>query len=266
MPNFKVNYLFEGMLNTGWDETVYTVAADYTTAKNRALALADNRGELTGVGISLVDVRVSDDAIIGDSMTSGPVVLNPEIKTEGADVSWTAAQMRCVSGTLYRRTWMLRGIPDYLFSSAADVIGAQTDWRKAFNRFANKLISLGFSIKAKARGGDQPQFAIKSVEQLGVAGYKVNTFLPHGLVQGDKVFIYNMKEAPSLKGERTVALSTGATSFEVDTTPNPVFTYKQKAYVRKIVYIYPAITGATYIRIARRATGRPFGLFRGRAR
>lgn len=266
MANFKINYFFQGPLQTGWTETLYTVAADHTTALGRAFQLVDTRGALLGKDNQIVDVRVSDDQIIGDSMTTGPVSFQPIIKTENADVSWTAAQTRIVAGTLYRRTLMIRGIPDYLFSSDGANLQNQLDWQKAHKKFCNKMIDQQIAIKAKARGVDQASFRISKVEVLAGTGYKVSTFEPHGLAQGDQVFIYNMREAPQLAGLRTVQLTTGPTSIEIDVLPNPDFKYLQKSYLRKVRYIYPTVSQAEFIRIAKRSTGRPFALFRGRAR
>ncbi len=268
MPDFKVNYFFEGRLNTGWSETLYTTATDYTTALGRATQLADFRGALSGKDITLFDIRVSDDSIIGDSLTSGPRTIEPVVKTKDADVSWTAAQIRMLSGSLYRRTLMLRGVPDFLYSLENDDVPFQGQWTKAFERYRNKLVQLQFSIKAKARTGPGAALKIGTIT-VGVGNppnYLVTTFLAHGLVPGDQVFLYNLKEAPQLAGLQTVAGLSGANGFIINKDPSPAFVYRQRSYLRKVTYIYPIIDSAQFIRIAKRATGRPFALFRGRAR
>jgi hypothetical protein len=267
MPNFKITYMFDGHPNTGWSEIMYLAGLDYTAARTKAEQLAISRMKLSGAGTSLVNVRISDDAITGDAVVTGPIAAETFKKTELADVAWTSAQVRMDSGSLYRRTLMVRGLPDFVWDGNPAAGELQDEWQKEFNKYAAKVQQLSFSIKAKAKGNDEPTLAIKTITQNATGtGYIVQTFNNHTYAAGGKVWIYNLKEAPQLAGERVVAFVPAPDKFEIYTLPAAPFIYLQKATVRGVRYAYPLISEVKYIRIAKRSTGRPFGLFRGRAR
>jgi len=267
MADFKVTFMFNGPLNTGWSETLYKPAVDYSTALTAANTLADFRGALLGNDCKIFDIRVSDDAEIGDSLTTGQVGFTPVVKTEEADVSWTAVQVRLMADARYRRTLMLRGIPDYVYTPDALSAENQGQWQKAWDRWKTKLIQLNFAMKAKKRDVTVPALTIKSFTPIAdPKGYTVRTYLPHGLAPGNELFIYNLKAAPQAKGLKIAGNTPGVTEVEILADPNPTFVYNGKAYLRKVVYFYPLITEAVRVRISKRNTGRPFGLYLGRSR
>jgi hypothetical protein len=153
MPVFKATHLFDSTVrNTGWSETWYVEANDFTDATQKGFNIATARLQMLEMGYTLHYMRVSANV---------PMIPKPPRRTRAAgltnlslqgnggggpfgidpDLAWTAALLRVSDATLaVFRNFLLRGIPDNLWSGGSDKIA------KAF--FAQKLGPFAVALQA----------------------------------------------------------------------------------------------------------------------
>ena len=163
----------------GWQEKLYLPATDPTTALATLLNLANARLDMLNPLAQIDAVKVSDVAIIGDSLPDYTMASKRSAFTAALtrDQATTSLLCRAFSkvnaaggGSLqYQRSIELTGIPDE-WTNYDPVTGAglipgtakcPAGFTARFNAWVTKLIALGFCIKALDK--NQPSKPIKGI-------------------------------------------------------------------------------------------------------
>lgn len=263
MATFKIN-LFFSLGKAGWSETWYTRRANIDVALRDARGLAQARAALLASDVNFDSVRVSDEAIFGDS----DVIPNPtSTRFNGStpsDEPYNAALCRIQATSVYRRQLYLRGVPVGVAkpNSPADNLRRGL-WLLAVQNFAKQVIdrsseTSGFCLRVHLRGGDNPaRYVQRFVDTL--TGYDVVFFVgvPTGIVAGDTLQIYTVREFPTLQGRFPVESVSGNTVSILYPNPQP-FTYRGRAYGRRVGLGTAPIDDLKFERFVTKRVGRPF--------
>jgi hypothetical protein len=166
MPNFAIDFVLQ-IGDRGASERWYQSTASYDTAMADALVVAQARSLLLGNGAALQAVRVSDQAVLRDSVRAFNTATFP--KAGASLIRDTPGHAWYVQANIngrYKRQVMLRGIPD-------DWIRYDVD-----NNFAPVLVSAfltalqGYEAALKLKG-----YAIRchdqTVPEVPIAGVHV---------------------------------------------------------------------------------------------
>lgn len=166
MPRYKVTYFFNSKVN-GWTESYYCEQPNDIAACAAARKLAVQRIQLCGTQVDLAKIRVSDQAIRGDSIsdggggyTTGTSVTSPEFTIsksypagERVDVAWNALLVTISKDNVGLGRVFMRGIADSQFVGSRAFIPA-IDWKRQWARFsqlyANPLEGWGLLRKPKS--------------------------------------------------------------------------------------------------------------------
>lgn len=266
---FKIDIFFKSG-DSGWSETWYDQAPSFQTAFNDAQTLASGRCKLLASDADIINTRVSDVTIIGDSEVSPGNTNLKFVPATIGDPPFVAAECRGEGTQLYRRAFHIQGIPAGV---AKPTTVAQTtlsnQWKLALAQFLGTVVTNSTSTRGPAmrvhlRGSDN---LAKNIAKFTVTatGYDVTfvTGVPVGIVPGDQLQIYNIREFPTLAGRWFVSAVAGLVVSIV--YPNPVnFTFKGKAYGRRVVLSYVPFTNIFFEKFDRGRVGRPFGVPVGR--
>lgn len=273
----------------GWTDTVYMSGApNIENALANFAVLANKRAACLsgGAGFArLNEIRVSDLSVLGDSLIKtrnsvGPI-WDGSKGTSGYPT--TCLLLRVIAGSLYRRAYMLAGIPDEVEADGGLYVpGALPGFSGALTNFTNYLKNIPagppfFCIRAFKKPPAAVSVAITSitlsiVPPLGVATVTTG-IVPHGLVTGDMVKISGVSWAGAKKPKGTYFVKfISATSFEINYVNSSgvvipfVGTYLGGGLATKKESILVPITDVQIEKIRERRRGQVFGQPRGRRR
>lgn len=276
--NVKVVFFFR--LNVqGWTETFYINKPDLDQGLARALIYASKRHLLLADPAVIDAIRVGDAANIRSSRlvgvgagTSFPMPLGGY--TSKADQPDTAAQCSLFdTPNAVQRTMMLRGLPDNVYDVGNPGNPDQMLWQTRLNDYLQTFYvppSGDALIAERIRlGGGGTERVITNVTPDWTANetdLTLETPLT-GVANGHLLNIYGMRGFAPTPGtvmlKRTANLGANAI---VHWVPNKPTLYSGGATLVVAEEVWQPVTFASFIRIANRKTGRPFGVPRGRRR
>jgi hypothetical protein len=274
MPVFKCSQFFtQGRF--GWSESHYGTFADHATALAALDSLRQFRVQLFGKDISatppadnprLEFARVSLDTVAGDSLVSeytDNAQVNP-VDVGEADIPHTCLLVRLEAGTANRRSFFLRGLPDWVTKGGGQFISSG-NFSARLRGFFSALVAprSPFGIRVPTT----PLVLAGTIDTANTVGVSnlvlVNTFAAHGLLVGDTIAIKGRGIA-WLRGRHRILGVTGPTGFTIDITrPAGQVIGQPKVYKLNPFVVQPYTTWVPE-RITHRITGRPFDLPRGR--
>lgn len=275
MPNWKVNFFFSAG-KQGWSETYYTNTADGTGAVARAGALGTARIGLLANNVQFEAIRVSDDAVQGDSdLDAAPQLAGAKLQADALpDPPFVALLIRAQAGLTYRRQLYLRGLPDELINPQGDQGGAIfAKFERNLTRFLAVLSGGNWLIKAIAKAPESPRQVITNITSLNLTQAKITLDgALAGVAIGNKIRIYNVGGVPqadgaagpgTINGEFRVRDILPGNIYVID-FPIGVLAWNNKGTAKRFQYQFFAIDKAVNLRITHHDTGRPFGASRGR--
>lgn len=256
----------------GFSESWYCTRDDLATALTDAVFVANFRKGLLGRGCFIEAIRVSDEAVLNDSLVQ-IIQLQPPNNAPNALFAgdpWDSIFARVQAGALYRRQLWMRGVPDvWIELNPAD---GRPTWIPAFvtafDNFKDAIVAKRYCIKALQKGGApaQPR-SISAVATSATGNFQI-TAPGHGLSNLQSVRIKGVKGngLSNLTGVFVIENVTPNT-FEVPLQPlAPGYLYKGNGKVIPRIMGYFPITDAVYLRTAKKSTGRAFFVPRGRRR
>lgn len=265
--NYKVSFLFENG-KQGWSESYYTVASTDAGALSLAQTLKTYRTPMLAFPAKLTAIRLTN------LTTPGPAGITPYFPTNGgyssgSDLPGTAwRSIQYAADTARQTSIYLRGIPDDVYKSAGVASSDYAIFLAAFNSFRNYMVTpVGFwFIKGKPRKKTGTRIPILTWSiSTHQSETELNFSAPSGLVTGDQVTIYNAIDFKPAPGVITViGPGTLTTAIKVRLTTPVGFSYAGGAYLIKVTPIFKPITSISYGNVTTRATGRPFGVRRGK--
>lgn len=279
-PNlfFRVLFSFEygGDVETrvaGWTETYFGKFTGHQNAMDNARALLALRMPVSSQPVLARFIRVSDEFYNGDALDDFQNMPQAgAYTTSGNDTPWQAVLIKWWDSTFRaKRFSYIRGIPDFVYDRK-NVIGInptpeQTTWYNRLIAFRNALALNGgpWRIRHKDRPGEANKVFILTIAQVG-STITITTAAPHGVTAGSLFQIYNIRQAPKLRGFHRAATVADATTLTF--TTDVVFTppYKGGAYLGPVVYGFVPIFNDTWEFTTHRDVGRPSSLQRGRRR
>jgi hypothetical protein len=116
MPGPIQGLIFIESSGSGWVESYWMQATDYTTALNDLDAVCSNRVGLSPVGVKFVNLRVSDVTVRGDSLSKVPTGTAGTFATGTPVDPDIALRIKQQAGPPARSTRYLRGMPDVVFT------------------------------------------------------------------------------------------------------------------------------------------------------
>lgn len=276
MPqNYKGEFIFKCQ-EQGWSETWYHQEDSTQAAYSNMRAVAQARADCTGQHVILQAIRVSDEAIIGDSFlwqadwtTSIP---GKSLNNLPADLSETAWLARVEATSLYRRSLWLRGLPDaYTRRDTAGQMLFDPNFKPAFDNLKIAMFDNNFRLKVLSK--NKVTNLSGNVTGIAPVNPPANTLWDltvgtAGYQQGDEVRIRGGKGSglEPFRGIFTIQSVTPPTTVTIrlaTVTAQPVILAFPN--ITKRTYEYPKITSVTPLRVRSRKTGRAFFVPRGRA-
>lgn len=263
----------------GWSETIYLSTADLNAAFSTALIYASKRSLLLALPANIDAIRVSDAEASRASRLVGvgsgtPFPMPASGYTSQSDQTDVAAQIGIFDqANAVQRAMMLRGLPDNVYDQAAPGNPDQSLFFTRLAAFLQEIAPLGggpYRIAERIRlgqGGTE-----RFIENVVVdwTHNETNFTLDTPLIDvpnGHLLNVYNMRgfqpTPGTVKLKRTESAGLNAIVLWV---PNKPTIYQGGAQIVVTVETFKPITSASFIRIANRKTGRPFGVPRGRRR
>lgn len=280
MPTFKTDYIFS-LGKQGWIETWYMTAGSARGALDAATGdkLLKRKG-LLGKGATIEAVRVSDVAVWGDTLVKGygPAAAVGKVDLM-SDIPGASVLARVEAGPLYRRGWLVRGVPDDWLG--VDPVSGMPGFADP-GALSNALIAFAkaaattpeFMLKVVLKAG-RPRYNVKNVEPVGGLGSKLRftTTTPNGLGIGQLVTVsrvrYEGSAAPGtvVNGRHYVSSAPAADQVEFeDVLADPSFNYIGGGTLHRYELDYVDVTDIIPIRPGIRRTGRALFVPAGRRR
>lgn len=283
----RLTYFFKGTQSIGWTETWFDSAGSVAAA----LAKADTQLRPARLGVlassfALRQIRASDESVLRDSLIksytqaqgvglANPGVNDPNDWGPGPEsfAPQTALLVRMEAGALNRRMFLLRGVP--LGPFGADLVyNPSAIWIGLFNAFANAFTGAnGHQLRIQTAGPVQVPTNIS----VGGGGVLVTITLPGNAPAG-----WNANATIKLSKFVGAAFING--NWRISQTSQPggagtptTITFYPKnrqvygtpvntGFAQLISPSFANFTAAIPLRGAKKNTGRPFDLLRGRAR
>lgn len=279
MPDqvYRVTTLFEAG-KQGWSETFWKMGAGHLAVATLATAIIKKRLKLSGYGVKTTYVRISDEAIRGDSVivatnfsTGGgennPLgpdyqIVNPAFQ-EWCDVSWNGVLVRQDSGSQTRRVFCMRGVPDGLIVMPDGPV-ANKAWDDAFDVWSKSLFQEGWGFIALNKDpGTNPIKPITGI--TNTADGLVLSVAAHGFLEGEYIRVSGVKAAlPKLVNgiHQVSVINLNSVLLKGSSTANPGYQRGGEARAQRKIFV--PITGSQVRRQAKRQPGRPFDQLAGR--
>src|SRR5262245_37439972 len=152
MPTFQTTFIFNAE-RQGWSETFYWTGTSADNAIANALPVGQARIGLLGNTVQLESIRVSDVAILGDSLTDETLNgQNTSVAAAGArDTVSNAVLGRATAENIYRRQIWIRGMPDafiiYNPATGKSMLNESPAFIQAWNVWATALVGKGFQLR-----------------------------------------------------------------------------------------------------------------------
>lgn len=283
MPNMPRATMFFSDGKYGWSESHYDpVDGDsLQVVLTKAIELATARSLLLGAGPTLDYIRVSYDSVWRDSLVAPgiqpygppPNYYNKKFPPPdgNSDVAYSVFQAMGLSGTLFRKPIYLSGVPDVVITDPQSN-PINPDWRKAFNAYRAILIATwGFKVIDRDPTSNPPK-TIQAISYANPPGLTTLNVPGHGLLTGDKVRVYGVKQAPNtnkLNGVWFVTVPVVGGNPDVNNIQlNGYGTLDPKwlggGQIQKQIYAVKPYTDVFIKRETHRKRGRPFDSPRGR--
>jgi hypothetical protein len=260
--NVKCDMIFEGG-RFGWTETLYRVDATLEDALTAMKLLAFQRMPLLAQGYGLRAVRVSNDQVQRDSLGAEFFQSVQPIAPTPGDLQGTALLCRAESGSLYRRSYFLRGVADNEVTFP-DVSPLDAYYLAAFQGFQGALTSQSSRYYIKAI--PKPPAGFPKVVAVDLLSNLITTFPEHGYARGDEILIRGTTGIPGLNNRFTVNTVTDTFRFTIFTPPLFGTLTRFTGTTRSAIPGYFPITTFFYQREGHRDTGPGFSQGRGRRR
>jgi hypothetical protein len=266
-----------GSRSIGWSETHYSFSANTLTgALVQLVALARQRVNMLGAGVTLRYLRVSDDAVFRDIQSQpglppnvgnhGPYYLGT-FANSPSDFGYAAVLVRCQGQTdFYTRSLFISGTPD-LNQDIEHPTPTGAAWLQQFTEYSNILLNGAYGFKVQNRDNfHQP------IQITGLAAGIFTTAANHGLNPNDTVRIRGFKPTVGVPGLNNpnglwrVGPVPSAVTFSLLGYTQLAFTPTALGTVRKIEYTVTKYTRVFLSGFTKKSRGRPFGLAVGRRR
>jgi hypothetical protein len=173
----KITIFFDAEARTvgsGWTETWYSPAVDYSVLLSQAMDYVKVRKELLGIGATIIAVRVSDDTVFRDALTRavqgkdgfGNTYVNAG--PDDHDPVQVSLLCRIEAGPLYRRSLMLSGLPD----SVTDQLVTQGVFQvflntPQFKQWVKKITDLKWQIRTQIKPHTiPPSFTVQTIDGI----------------------------------------------------------------------------------------------------
>lgn len=277
----KVTFVYR-YKQAGYTFSLYNVCpsleslADPKTGKGPVDNLQKAFMQLLGTTVESPYVRVSDEALRGDSLffdrnyiTIGPettpqqtainVVQVKVIIDDFPDFYDTGALVIFAASTTQKGRMTLRFIPDSIINYP---IGLNPDrnWDNGFRKFAAQLVADKWCVKCLADANTEKPFQIQTVTRTAAGtNLLVTTFATHGYAAQNVVRLSKVQGLPNINGIYTIDTVPTGTTFTLANTKGDQLAGWTLGNVRRRIIQYPAITSAGYRYVTRRKAGRPFG-------
>jgi hypothetical protein len=231
--------------------------------------------QLLGSGVESPYVRVSDQAIAGDSLfydrtyvtISTEDITSPGINTvqvkvitgDFPDFYDTAALVTLSASNTQKGRIFMRFIPDSLVQYPFGLV-PDRNWDNAFKRFIAQLITDKWCLRCLVDANtNAPKPIIQVARPAANQEYLVNTFVNHGFNPNQTVRLSRVQGTNAPNGVYLVSTTPSATSFTLSGTAGTDLTIFTKGSARLRAFGYPAIVSGGYRYVTRRKAGRPFG-------
>jgi len=252
---FKNTQIFDGH-NAGWSESYFSYASSRGASRIAFNLLMFERDDMLGLGYNGPYARVTNYNNRRDTQFyEANLVAGSHLD---GDTPWQAVLIRVIAANGMHRSLMLRGWPDIWFTNGN--FTPDGNGQAALVRFYNRLRNGGWAII-----GQDPTKPIKPIVDISSGG--LATFpAPHGYPDNTPVYAYRMKDALNkvINGKFRVLSSPSAVTAQLSGWP-PTRSAASGA-LREINVVDSPIVDCITERAALRKVGRPFALFRGRAR
>jgi hypothetical protein len=262
-----------------------TSVSDLTTAQVNANNYMEIRAQLCGQGFQLQNSRVSMDDVSGDSLLAEPPIFPASrvynqdfvLSPGQADVSWNTLLVRMASGSLYRKSMYLSGIPDSV-TMAGNIPVRESDtlytasnvtaFNKAYRAWQLEIIGGNWAIKSISK--DPTTAPVKAVTSFNGLASLVNC-PGHGFAINDSIRISGCKTitagAGKLNGIWSVASVPTSDTFTIKGWDETLlFNMNNTGKAQKRVYVLNNINSTNTVRLANHKRGGRSGLPLGRAR
>lgn len=257
--------------NYGASETHWyqTQNADLTDVLSAAQSLGVLRQKILGQNVKMTYVRVSYDDTFRDSLERPanqaqlPAVPPNQFGFPNSDNPYSNLLLRCESGSQYRKSLYLFGVPDdYIADQAFNPVAAWTDYFKGWTK--QLMIKWGFKC-LNQDPAQNPHLPITNIVN-GANGVAI-TVPNHNLATGTKIHVRQVKGTGTSPNGTWQALVVDVNTINLlGYVPNGIFAYTGGGFVQKVVYAVEPYTNITIMRPTHRKRGLPFGLSRGRSR
>lgn len=249
----------------GWTETYYSQPDDMTTAMDDAKSLAQDRALMLNKQAYIEAIRVSDEAVVGDSgiEVNGLISLTNS-KIDG-DTCWNSWLIRVEATTKYRRQLWISGMPDEWIKINTDkaTFPINAAFEQAFASFAGKLKVKKYCIRALSKAdADTLPAKISEYAQAANPKYTTVTANAHGKVKGEEIRIRGGKgeEVKQFRGIWTI-FNVTANTFDIPVKARSWADVVYKPETAKVLSRVPKyflITDAKPMRAAKKSRGKAF--------
>lgn len=254
MAHTKGTMFFSGP-NTGWSESFFSAETNLAVVLTRLQSLAGLRAQLLGSGNSIIGLRASQVDPAGAAQVKAVAI--PGTSGAARDAVFVAVQIVISAGTVNRRQFLLRGVPDATVTNGIYTGGGLFD--AAMANYLNTLISQQWQLRVVDKSNEI--FKVLSVDAAGL----VTTLDPTGWAVNNRIKFFRTSDTlfRNVGGVYVVTAVPTTNTFQLLGWPaGRVVSFGQ---ARKQVIGYLNITsyqipGAVHSR----KTGRPFGQPRGR--
>lgn len=273
----KITFMFSSG-KYGWSESYYCNQTDLASAFVAAQPLANTRSRLLSLPSRMDFLRISDAANIrvANLVAVGAGTQNPLTTStwvSASDQPYNAALINVLGNQLGTgRKVYIRGNPDNLFDAVDPTNADAQQWNALFESYRSVLSGAGaFQIKVRTN---------KSLNELKSATAWTNLAAPSPFsavtlesnfsvppVVGNYLIFYGSGLNPRPGAMRILDITPGSSPIYIVNynVPN-TFTGPQNAKLAVFGANFTGISDCQFERFTRRATGRPFGLSRGRRR
>lgn len=264
----------------GWSETWWAVNkpnAENALDSLNLVVLA--RSALLGKWAQIIQARVSNPTVRGDSLAvsyRGAAIPQLAASADAAHTGWLC---RFQAGDLHRRALVLRGQPDSVFTLTSTVNPDQArptaGFSIAFNDYVTTLRNQDWGLRHIDDANPEVRVSnITTWADGATIKYRVDMSPNPGWAPDDTVQFYGVRGDDALRldfrGRHQVQIASIVDPgvFDLRTIGNAVSaaSYQGGATGRKISYAVTEVSRGSILRIAKRDTGRPSDLPRGRRR
>ncbi len=270
---WKISFLFSSK-KSGWSETYYANASNYTIAWGKAYALANVRSRLLGDNADIDFIRVSQEGVrrVSVLVGVGPDTNFPlarEFYVSNADRPGAAVLSRLNDSTdKVSRALFLRGAADNVFDTRTPGNADAVLFSSIFNGdFSSMLTDGTWGIKSRYFPDSPPtkKGIVTWANSAGTLNSRASLDGAIAFVAGDTAIIGKATGLrPSPGAVKVIAWDNDTLTLTLKYSLPFNFIIAPPISIYKYAPVYGAITSLNFERGAIRKTGRPFGVSAGR--